>query len=368
MMTTGTTPDTSLSILLVEQDINWGRFLQSYLKHKGMDVDLATDGIDAWQRLVKGQHNFCILNPVLPSMDGCEFAAHVREQSRNTPVVFMASAEQTSEASRIACFRAGADDFIVRPCALEEILLRIKTIHKRFRFRPLDDCRVFDLGKLRFDHTQRRLFNQDCNIRLTTKEAELLLALCLNRGRVLERDKALLAVWKSANLYNVRSMDVYISKLRRLLFQHTYSEILNIHGVGFKLLTHRDAGFRQVLRRDAGLLRKRVVRNGCLEAVATAEAGLEPVAAEKDFIMREPEAQMAYNRSKEAEEEIAAVEMSDSAGNVSAAVTDSGTGVDVKELFDPAERSGLEPAAADRCQTDGLRENEPAASGTIGVS
>lgn len=259
MMTNTTTPEMPLSLLLVEQDLNWGRFLQAYLRNKGLAVDLSTDAPDAWHSLTEGRHDFCILNPVLPSMDGCVLATHIRDLPRDIPVVFMASPRQDSQAARIACFKAGADDFIVRPCAMEEILLRIRTIQKRFRFRSMEDDRIFNLGKLRFDHVRQRLFGQDCNIRLTTKEAELLFALCLNRGQVLERDKALLAVWKSAAQYNVRSMDVYISKLRRLLFQHTYSEILNIHGVGFKLLTHRDAAFRQVARRDAGQLRRRRV-------------------------------------------------------------------------------------------------------------
>ncbi len=303
-MTNGMTPEAPLSILLVEQDINWGRFLQSYLEHKGYHVSLSTDGWDAWQRIVKGQHNFCILNPDLPSMDGCALAEHIREQVSNIPVVFMASSRQDSETMRIDCFKAGADDVIVRPCSMEEIVLRIKTIEKRFRFRPLETHRVFDLGKLRFDPDRQVLCNQNCNIRLTTKESELLLALCLSRGKVLERDQALLAVWKSTEIYNVRSMDVYISKLRRLLFQYTYSEILNIHGVGFKLITHRDAGFRQILRRDAGMLRKRMPAkkgNGAdyrLEAVAvgTSETVLEAMAEEEVPMMREPEAKSGYAR------------------------------------------------------------------------
>lgn len=277
-------PEMPLSILVVDQDINWGRFIQSYLKRKGFEVSLSTDGLDAWRRIVKGQHNFCILNPDLPTMDGYALAEHIREQAERIPIVFMVSHQQDSEETRINCFRAGADDFIVHPCLVEEINLRIMTIQKRFRFCPIEnDYRIFDLGRLRFDHAQQRLFNQDCNIRLTTKEAELLLALCLNRGKVLERDQALLAVWKSADVYNVRSMDVYISKLRRLLFQYTYSEILNVHGVGFKLLTHRDGGFKRILRRDAGRLRQRLpedegaVVDAKLEAVAvaTSASGLE---------------------------------------------------------------------------------------------
>lgn len=297
-----TTAEKSLSILLVEQDVNWGRFLQSYLAHKGMNIDLSMDGKEAWQRVLQGKYNFCIINPGLQSMDGCALAAQIRKHARYIPIVFMVSAEQDSEDLRIRCFNAGADDFVARPCSVDEIMLRIKTIRKRFLFCPLDDYKVFDLGKLRFDYAKQRIYNQDLNIRLTTKEADLLLALCLHRGQVLEREEALLAVWKSKDLYNARSMDVYISKLRRLLYDYTYSEIINVHGVGFKLVTHRDAEFRNELRRDAGNLRKFPLRhhrttplematgNGCLDAEVS-----EAVLREPDELLRKVEADLPAN-------------------------------------------------------------------------
>ena len=310
MMVKTTAEEASLSILLVEQDINWGRFLQSYLEHKGINIRLVMDGQDAWRQMLKGKYNFCILNPGISDMDGCALAEQLRKQSGNVPIVFVASAQQDSEALRIRCFRAGADDFVVRPCSVEEIMLRIKAIQKRFRFCPLDEYRVFDLGKLRFDHTKHRIYNQDFNVRLTTKEADLLLTLCLHRGRVLEREEALLAVWKSKELYNARSMDVYISKLRRLLYDYTYSEIINIHGVGFKLVTHRDAEFRNELRRDAGILRKLPRRHPHPRAtpltMATANDGLNAEVDEsllrgpdetlrkQEAVLREPNAQGAY--------------------------------------------------------------------------
>lgn len=300
----------SLSILLVEQDINWGRFLQSYLEHKGINSRLMMDGREAWQQMLKGKYNFCILNPDVASMDGCTLAEQIRRQSPHVPIVFVATEQQDSEDLRIRCFKAGADDFVARPCSVEEILLRVKTIQKRFRFCPLDDYRVFDLGKLRFDYAKQRIYNHDFNIKLTTKESDLLLALCLHRGRILEREEALLAVWKSKELYNTRSMDVYISKLRRLLYDYTYSEIINVHGVGFKLVTHRDAEFRNELRRDAGTLRKLPIRRprvtplgvatgtGCLDAEVT-----EAVLREPDELLRQTDANILANDATAAEPE-----------------------------------------------------------------
>lgn len=284
-----TTEETSLAILLVEQDINWGRFLQSYLEHKGLTIHLVTDGQEAWQLMLQGKYNFCMLNPAVASMDGCTLAERIRQRANHVPIVFVASAEQDSEDLRIRCFKAGADDFVARPCSVEEILLRIKTIQKRFRFCPLDDYRAFDLGKLRFDYAKQRVYNHDFNIKLTTKEADLLLALCLHRGRILEREEALLAVWKSTEHYNMRSMDVYISKLRRLLYDYTYSEIINVHGVGFKLVTHRDAEFRNELRRDAGNLRKFPFRyhRAAPLSMATGHGRLD--AEVKEAVLREPD-------------------------------------------------------------------------------
>ncbi|MDE7104012.1 MAG: response regulator transcription factor [Bacteroidales bacterium] len=289
MMVNTTAESASLSILLVEQDINWGRFLQSYLEHKGISIRLVMDGKEAWQQMLKGKYNFCILNPGVPSMDGCTLAERIRKQSPHVPIVFVATEQQDSENLRIRCFNAGADDFVARPCSVEEILLRVNAIQKRFRFCPLDDYQVFDLGKLRFDYAKQRVYNRDFNIRLTTKEADLLLALCLHRGRILEREEALLAVWKSKELYNARSMDVYISKLRRLLYDYTYSEIINVHGVGFKLLTHRDAEFRNELRRDAGNLRKLPIRHHRTAplSVATSHECLDAEVTEA--VLREPD-------------------------------------------------------------------------------
>lgn len=258
MMSISTESEKRPAILLADHDINWGQFLLAYLEHKGFDVHWQTDGMAAWQCLEQEHIDFCILSPALPVTDGLTLAHHIRERAQYPPIMFVAQSAYDSESTRIACFKAGADDFIALPCALEEILLRIKTIRKRFRFCPIEaDKSIFDLGVLQFDYNQQKLYNQDTLIHLTTKESELLKVLCAHQGKVLERDQALLAVWKSTAIYNVRSMDVYISKLRRLLFQYTYSEIINIHGVGFKLITHRDARFRNVTPRDRRTIRYR---------------------------------------------------------------------------------------------------------------
>ncbi|MDE5606340.1 MAG: response regulator transcription factor [Bacteroidales bacterium] len=336
-MTVNTTAEAaSLSILLVEQDINWGRFLQSYLEHNGMSIRLVMDGREAWQQMLKGKFNFCILNPGVPSMDGGMLAEQIRKQSPHVPIVFVATEQQDSEDLRIRCFHAGADDFVARPCSVDEIMLRIKTIQKRFRFCPLDDYKVFDLGKLHFDYAKRRIYNRDFNVRLTTKEADLLLALCLYRGRVLEREEALLAVWKSKELYNARSMDVYISKLRRLLYDYTYSEIINVHGVGFKLVTHRDAEFRNELRRDAGNLRKLPVRRPRMTPLAVATGNERLDAEVTEAVLREPDEMLRQAEVKPVAKDAGAA-MPDTAAPTEA------TSSDATDL--PADTMGATPEA-----------------------
>ncbi len=253
--------ETPLSILLAESDVNWGRFLHEHLTKRGYTIYWVKDGQAACQRFSPDVHNFCIVNPDLPTMSGLELVGHIRSCAEYIPIVFTASSQANTDELRLACYNAGADDFVQHPCDLAELELRIRAIRKRFRFCPTEQRRkVFDLGLLRFDYEKQCLFNKSKNIRLTTKEAALLYALCLKRGDVLKREHVLLSVWNNPARYNMRSMHVYISKLRNLLSAHTHSEILNVHGIGFKLITHRDAAFRNMTQRqEVRLLRRRRV-------------------------------------------------------------------------------------------------------------
>lgn len=268
--------DMPLSILLAESDVNWGRFLHEHLTKRGYTIHWVKDGQAAWQRFSPEMYNFCIVNPELPTMSGLELVGRIRACAAYIPIVFTASAEANTDEMRLACFNAGADDFVSHPCDLNELELRIRAIGKRFRFCPTEHRRrVFDLGLMRFDYDHQCLFNRSQNIRLTTKEAALLYALCLKKGEVLEREHVLLSVWNNPARYNMRSMHVYISKLRNLLSAHTHSEILNVHGVGFKLITHHAAAFRNLTQRqEVRLLRSR--REGGNRRVGGCRSSLAP--------------------------------------------------------------------------------------------
>lgn len=238
--------DEPVSILLVESDINWGRFLQDYLTQRGYAVQWTDNGQAAWKHFSSNQYNFCIIRPELPTISGIELAARIRQRAEHIPIVFMTPLQENTEAVRRACFEAGADDLMCRPCDLYELEYRIRAIRKRFRFCAMPSHhRVFDLGRRRFNYDKQWLFNKQKHICLTGKEAALLYALCLKRGEVLACEQALLSVWNSTERYNTQSMQVYISKLRQYLSAYTNSEIINVHGVGYKLVTYRGADLKR---------------------------------------------------------------------------------------------------------------------------
>ncbi len=228
-----------VSILLAEADVNWGRLLQDYLNKQGFSVGLFMDGQEAWRQFNSEQYNFCIINPVLPTMNGLNLAQMVRHKTAHIPIVFMSALQDDTKSIRAHCFEAGGDDFILQSQCLQDLALRIRAIQKRFCFYSLEKRRrVFDLGVWRFDYDNQWLFYKQKYVRLTYKEAVLLYVLCLNRGKVLTHEQALAAVWNSTLRHNLDSLTVYISRLRNLL-NDTHSVIINEHGEGFKLVTYR---------------------------------------------------------------------------------------------------------------------------------
>ncbi len=228
-----------VSILLAEADVNWGRLLQDYLNKQGFSVGLFMDGQEAWRQFSSEQYNFCIVNPVLPTINGLDLAQMVRRKTEHTPIMFMSALQDDTKSIRAHCFEAGGDDFILQSQCLQDLAFRIRAIQKRFCFYSLEKRRrVFDLGVWRFDYDNQWLFHKQKYIRLTYKESVLLYVLCLNRGKVLTHEQALAAVWNSTLRHNLDSLTVYISRLRNLL-SDTHSVIINEHGEGFKLVTYR---------------------------------------------------------------------------------------------------------------------------------
>ncbi|MBI3500362.1 MAG: response regulator transcription factor [Bacteroidetes bacterium] len=226
-----------ISILLAEDDRNLGNLLREYLEAKGYETKLATNGKEALDFFNKNGFDLCLLDVMMPIKDGFALAREIRSADKNIPIVFLTAKSMKEDA--IEGFTAGADDYITKPFSMEELLLRINAILRRVKNQTLrqSEQNEFKIGKFKFNYSERTLeIKGKETIELTTKEADLLKLLCLNSNDVLDRNFALRTVWQNDSYFSARSMDVYISKLRKYLSEDTKVEILNIHGRGFKLI------------------------------------------------------------------------------------------------------------------------------------
>lgn len=225
------------TILLAEDDDNLGLLLQQFLKSKGFSVELARNGKHAYEKFNDGHFDFCIFDVMMPEMDGISLAKEVRLVDPKVPILFLTA--KSMKEDKLEGFEAGADDYLTKPFAMEELLARMNAILRRSSADELsEEDEMHEIGNIKYDPVSRVLHLQSEDKKLTTKEGQLLHLLCKNRNDVLDRQAALRAIWGDDNYFNGRSMDVYIAKLRKLLKEDERIEILNIHGKGFKLIVH----------------------------------------------------------------------------------------------------------------------------------
>ncbi|HKI79085.1 MAG TPA: response regulator transcription factor [Ignavibacteriaceae bacterium] len=224
-------------ILLVEDDLNLGTILREYLVIKGFAVDHAKNGISAFDLYKENKYDLCILDIMLPGIDGFTLARKIRKNDTNTPIIFLTA--KSMQDDRNEGLRIGGDDYITKPFSSEELLLRINNIFKRVNSttgkKQSENLSEIKIGKFRFDYNKRLLTIKDKEQKLTTREADLLKLLSLNKNEVVLRTVALKEIWEDDNYFTARSMDVYIVKLRNYLKSDNSVEIVNIHGTGFKL-------------------------------------------------------------------------------------------------------------------------------------
>lgn len=224
-----------IKILLAEDDTNLGMLLETFLKAKGYDVDLARNGQIALEKYNSDSYQFLIFDVMMPEMDGFTLAKEIRETDKHIPILFLTA--RSMKEDKLEGFAVGADDYLSKPFSMEELLARVQAILKRVtgvQEEILGDN--FQVGRFNFD-AQKRIIDIDGEeIKLTTKESQLLKLLAKNKHQVLDRQAALRAIWGDDNYFNGRSMDVYIAKLRKILKADENIEIMNIHGQGFKLL------------------------------------------------------------------------------------------------------------------------------------
>ena len=226
--------DENLKILLCEDDENLGMLLREFLMAKGYDVDLFPDGEKGYKAFLKGKYDLCVFDVMMPKKDGFTLAQEVRSVNADIPIIFLTAKNLKDDI--LEGFKLGADDYITKPFSMEELVSRISAILRRVRGKKDKEITMYKIGRFTFDTQKQTLVIGDTTKKLTTKESELLSLLCAHMNEILERNYALKSIWVDDNYFNARSMDVYITKLRKLLRDDPNIEIINIHGKGYKLI------------------------------------------------------------------------------------------------------------------------------------
>ncbi len=223
-------------ILLAEDDPNLGELLKDYLELKGkFDVVLCTDGQEGMDAFRKEEFDLCILDVMMPKKDGFSLGKDIRKINQTVPIIY-ATAKGMME-DKTQAFELGGDDYITKPFRVEELLLRINALLKRAsKDKEEEISDKFEIGDYFFDYTSQIISYKGQQQKLSTKEAELLRLLCLKKNDVLTREEALIKIWHDDNYFTGRSMDVFLSKLRKYLKEDSNVEIVNVHGKGYKLL------------------------------------------------------------------------------------------------------------------------------------
>jgi two-component system OmpR family response regulator len=222
-----------VKILLAEDDANLGMLLSNFLKAKKFDVTLCVDGDIALKRFREQMFDFIILDVMMPVKDGFSVAKEIRKTDQEIPILFLTA--KSMKEDKLTGFDVGADDYLTKPFAMEELLARINAILKR-SYKEGKKETSFNIGDISYDYLTQKLQTAGEEKKLTTKENELFYLLVKKGEEVLDRNEALKHVWGDDNYFNGRSMDVYITKLRKYLANSEQVEILNVHGKGFRLL------------------------------------------------------------------------------------------------------------------------------------
>lgn len=221
-------------ILLCEDDENLGMLLREYLQAKEYDTELCPDGEAGYKAFLKSNFDLCVLDVMMPKKDGFALAKEIRQSNAEVPIIFLTA--KTLKEDVLDGFKIGADDYITKPFSMEELTFRIEAILRRVRGKKNRDRTHYKIGSFTFDTQKQILARGDKQTKLTTKESELLSLLCAHANEILQRDFALKTIWIDDNYFNARSMDVYITKLRKHLKEDENVEIINIHGKGYKLI------------------------------------------------------------------------------------------------------------------------------------
>ncbi len=228
------TMEHKLHILLCEDEESLGMLVREYLEAKGYEADLFLDGEAGYRAFMKRKYDMCLLDVMMPKMDGFALAKEIRLVNTEVPIIFLTAKNLKEDI--LEGFKLGADDYLTKPFSMDELVYRMEAILRRVKSKEQKNLTRFQLGNYIFDTQRQVLILGEEQTKLTTKESELLTMLCVHVNDVLERDLALKTIWMDDNYFNARSMDVYITKLRKLLKGDPNIEINNVHGRGYRLI------------------------------------------------------------------------------------------------------------------------------------
>ena len=223
-----------VKILLVEDDTSLGFVIADQLRSDGYQVTLCTDGAEGFKRYNEEVFHLCIFDVMMPKKDGFSLARDVRKMNAEIPILFLTAKSMTED--KVEGFKAGGDDYLTKPFSTEELQLRISALLKRVNIKPENQEELtIQLGQYLFDTENYTLIHPNFEKTLTKKEAQILKVLCKFKNQVVAREVVLNAVWGQDDYFVGRSLDVFITKLRKYLKEDPSIQIQNIHGIGFKL-------------------------------------------------------------------------------------------------------------------------------------
>lgn len=219
-------------VLLAEDDLSLGYVIKDNLTEAGYEVVLCPDGQTALDKFDKNLFDICLLDVMMPNKDGFTVAKKIRQQSDVVPILFLTA--KSMEEDKVKGFQSGADDYITKPFSMQELLLRMDVFIRRTKKMHADEVQDFGIGTMKFSYTDLKLYNGTESFTLTQKEADLLKFLCEHANRILKREEVLVNVWGKDDYFLGRSMDVFMTKLRKYFKSDPGIVLETIHGVGFR--------------------------------------------------------------------------------------------------------------------------------------
>ncbi|NIF07732.1 response regulator transcription factor [Chryseobacterium sp. Tr-659] len=229
---------TKIKVLLVEDEAVLAMVVKETLEMNGFEIEVANNGVEGWARFKNGKPDICVVDVMMPRKDGFSLVEDIRKVDDLVPIIFLTAKVQTADV--LKGLEIGGDDYMKKPFSMEELMLRIKKLVRRSSIKPTEsstDSLVDNtIGKFYFNFKRLELSYENIIINLSQREAELLNLLIIHKNNILERQTALIKLWEDDSVFAARSMDVYITRLRKFLALDPSVSILNVRGVGYKLI------------------------------------------------------------------------------------------------------------------------------------